>query len=379
MRPVKPRHPRLAVLGATGVLLVGLLGLVGFGVAGPPGARAVKIDPCSYTPCVNVYVQFFRNGAGEALTVGSDYTTPDGLIDCSRSWYVTSGTCHHGWVWDPSTTSIDVTIRYIPGTASSVCYANGNKIGGTQYYYGHFTGPGDYTVTQWDFCLADPRSLSVTKSGSGSGRITSDPVGMDCGTTCVFDYPKDSAVTLTATPAKDSTFGSWSGACAGQGASCTVTMSTNLTTTAVFDLKPTPSPTPTPTPTPTRAPTPRPTATPTARPTSTAEATPTPASTATATPATATPVGTAALSTPSTEPAPSALATLEPGGSGGAPGGGSGSNGPSPDPEAVAVAAGSGSEGPSILLILLIGVVIGVGGAAGAFFVLQRRGTPRQG
>ena len=67
--------------------------------------------------------------------------------------------------------------------------------------------------------------LSVNKTGSGSGTVTSDTDGIDCGATCSVDFDFNTVVTLTANPAAGSTFTGWSGSgCSGIG-TCVVTMS----------------------------------------------------------------------------------------------------------------------------------------------------------
>jgi hypothetical protein len=78
-------------------------------------------------------------------------------------------------------------------------------------------------------------SLSVTKSGSGGGTVSSDvQPGISCGATCTYNFPSGTAVTLTATPAAGSTFIGWSGACAGTG-TCQVTMDAARSVNARFD------------------------------------------------------------------------------------------------------------------------------------------------
>ena len=76
--------------------------------------------------------------------------------------------------------------------------------------------------------------LSVSKTGTGSGTVTSNPAGINCGADCSENYPANTAVTLAATPAGGSTFGGWSGACAGTGA-CQVTMNAAKSVTATFN------------------------------------------------------------------------------------------------------------------------------------------------
>jgi hypothetical protein len=84
--------------------------------------------------------------------------------------------------------------------------------------------------------MAFGSTLTVAKSGTGSGTVTSSPSGIDCGSTCSATYNENTLVTLTATPATGSTFTGWSGGCTGTG-TCTLTMTGNLTTTAIFGLE----------------------------------------------------------------------------------------------------------------------------------------------
>lgn len=76
-------------------------------------------------------------------------------------------------------------------------------------------------------------ALTVSKTGTGSGTITSSPAGIDCGATCSAKYEEGTEVTLTATPASGSTFAGWSGACTGPEA-CKVTISEARAVTATF-------------------------------------------------------------------------------------------------------------------------------------------------
>jgi hypothetical protein len=95
------------------------------------------------------------------------------------------------------------------------------------------------TVTA-TFLLSGTRTLSVSKSGSGQGTVTSRPVGtgIDCGQTCSAPVPAGTAVILTAKAAKGSSFGHWSGACFGTAASCKVTMSEARSVGASFSAPP---------------------------------------------------------------------------------------------------------------------------------------------
>ena len=77
-------------------------------------------------------------------------------------------------------------------------------------------------------------ALSVAKGGSGSGTVTSNPSGINCGSTCSASYASGTTVTLTAAPASGSTFAGWSGACTGTG-TCIASMTADRSVTATFN------------------------------------------------------------------------------------------------------------------------------------------------
>ena len=80
-------------------------------------------------------------------------------------------------------------------------------------------------------------TLTIAKTGTGSGTVTSSAGGINCGTTCAADFDSGTTVTLSATPAGNSTLAGWSGACSGSGG-CTVTIDAAKTVTATFGLAP---------------------------------------------------------------------------------------------------------------------------------------------
>jgi hypothetical protein len=110
--------------------------------------------------------------------------------------------------------------------------------------------PGDYTFTgtitdefgtpsqlpvSITFTLVQ-RLLTVSKTGTGFGTVTSDPPSISCGITCKYDFDQGTVVTLTASASTGSTFAGWSGlACSGMG-DCVVTMDAAETVTAEFTL-----------------------------------------------------------------------------------------------------------------------------------------------
>jgi hypothetical protein len=77
-------------------------------------------------------------------------------------------------------------------------------------------------------------SLTVTKSGTGSGTVTGSDGLINCGSTCSVNYGSGTSVTLTALANSGSTFSGWSGGdCSGTG-TCTVDMTAATTVTATF-------------------------------------------------------------------------------------------------------------------------------------------------
>jgi len=96
---------------------------------------------------------------------------------------------------------------------------------------------------QWTGCEigayeAESPELKVITAGNGSGGVTSDPTGINCGTTSGIDcseiYAYGTVVTLTTTLGPHSNFTGWSGACSGTGI-CTVTMTEAKAVTATFN------------------------------------------------------------------------------------------------------------------------------------------------
>lgn len=91
--------------------------------------------------------------------------------------------------------------------------------------------------------LGGPRTLTLSKSGTGIGRITSNPSGIDCGVTCQARFDFGTVATLSAIPDSGSSFTHWSG-----DADCSdgkVTLTVNINCTAVFtSASPPPAPPP---------------------------------------------------------------------------------------------------------------------------------------
>ncbi len=92
----------------------------------------------------------------------------------------------------------------------------------TQAYVARFSG----TPTTLE-------TLTVAFAGDGSGRVQSNPAGVDCTTDCQGDFATGTMVTLTAAADAGSSFTGWSGDCSGLG-TCQVNMNRSRSVTAIF-------------------------------------------------------------------------------------------------------------------------------------------------
>ena len=84
-----------------------------------------------------------------------------------------------------------------------------------------------------------PQVLTVGFSGAGSGDVGLPSTGV-CASSqgiCAFSLKAGSAQQLVATPSANSLFQSWTGACAGQGATCSLTVMDDAATQVVFGLR----------------------------------------------------------------------------------------------------------------------------------------------
>ncbi len=77
-------------------------------------------------------------------------------------------------------------------------------------------------------------TLTVTKSGTGAGTVTSNSPGIDCGDTCAASFTKGTKVALRPAAGTGSLFIGWSGVCSGT-TTCTISMNANKAVGAQFN------------------------------------------------------------------------------------------------------------------------------------------------
>lgn len=83
-------------------------------------------------------------------------------------------------------------------------------------------------------------TFTLSKTGVGSGVITSEPSGIQCGSVCSYAFPLNTNIVLSATPDPGSQFMGWNG-CVGFGA-CSMMFSGNIEVVAEFQGVPAPLP-----------------------------------------------------------------------------------------------------------------------------------------
>ena len=80
-------------------------------------------------------------------------------------------------------------------------------------------------------------AIIVTRSGAGTGSVTSSPAGIDCGATCSASLIEGTQVTLAAAATSSSRFTGWSGACSGTDP-CTIALRADAFVDAGFEPLP---------------------------------------------------------------------------------------------------------------------------------------------
>jgi len=83
-------------------------------------------------------------------------------------------------------------------------------------------------------------TLTILKSGSGSGTVTSDDEAINCGTVCSQSYTSGTLIKLTATPDENSGFEGWSGDISSTTSTVPVIINGDMTIIAVFGPPPLP-------------------------------------------------------------------------------------------------------------------------------------------
>ena len=135
----------------------------------------------------------------------------------------------YGWVTTPPNSCwLNVTVPLSEETNTlRWTYTESNYYSGSPSSQNHQVAIDDVRVLYKDY------PLTINKAGTGSGTVTSNLLGINCGIDCTENYASGTSVTLTATPIGYSTFMGWSeGTCSGN--TCTVNITAVRNVTATF-------------------------------------------------------------------------------------------------------------------------------------------------
>ncbi len=220
---------------------------------GTGGANPIHLDalssPCGWSTCMSgggVIGCGGPGGGGSNSWRGESYATITGGEVWLRSYCTLN-------LWDSITTQSVLThelghtlgLGHSDQGASPHDACRGDEDLATMRSYVQHRlslGSDDSDAVRWLYgdggnsCGGGGPVLTVTKSGPGSGTVSSAPAGISCGTACSFSFASGAVVALTAAPASNSAFAGWSG-----DADCSdgsLTMSAARSCTATFELLP---------------------------------------------------------------------------------------------------------------------------------------------
>ncbi len=159
------------------------------------GASPYSNEGCATTPAANSTLTVSRSGTG----TGTITSSPAGIncgTDCSESYVngsvvalsviAQAGSVFAGW-----SGSADCTDGSVMVNAAMNCTATFNLVS-------------SYTLTT-------SVVNETTSGGTGSGKVISNPIGIDCGIDCTHTYTPGQVITLSPLPAANSKFAGWTG------------------------------------------------------------------------------------------------------------------------------------------------------------------------
>ncbi len=166
----------------------------------------------------------------------SPSVTPDGTVYFAR----TRGDCGSGvqLMQQPLEGSAEALWRLPSGDDIATTNVWVDERGVVTVLYDHFACGRPAESDAWAITEDFSPQLTVSLDGDGRGTVTSSPPGINCGADCTESYETGIGVTLTATPADESAFVAWSGACTGVTPTCTLTMNGPRSVTATFTDRP---------------------------------------------------------------------------------------------------------------------------------------------
>ena len=207
------------------------------GYKGTSTTAVVRVQFRRYSGNYQLQASLLNDGSTWRAT--SWYTISDAFHQIELDWQAaTAAGANNGsltfWVDSnslPTLAGVDNDTRRIDRVRLGAVNAIDTGTRGTTYF-------DDFVSSRGEGGTEPTYTLTTTKTGAGSGTVTSNPAGIDCGSDCSESYNSGTLVTLSAAASSGSIFTDWSGGgCSGTGP-CIVTMAADTTVTANFDLTP---------------------------------------------------------------------------------------------------------------------------------------------
>jgi Divergent InlB B-repeat domain len=183
------------------------------------GTSAYSNENCATTPAAAFSVTVTRAGTGS----GNVTSSPAGIscgTDCVENY--TSGAA-------VSLTPVALSGSVFAGWSGSAGCSTGNFT-----VNGNLNCTATFNLNPTGYTLTTSVINQVTSAGSASGRVVSNPIGIDCGTDCTEVYSVGKTVVLSAVPGSNSKFTGWTGSSDCSGGS--VLMDANKNCAANFAL-----------------------------------------------------------------------------------------------------------------------------------------------
>jgi hypothetical protein len=207
------------------------------------------LPTCTVVDCGNPSIGFGTYSPA-ATTYGSTVNVT--CNDCYSISGATTRTCQANGTWSgvqPTCSLVDCGTP--PTIANGTGAANGGTTCGWSATYSCSPGYSFANTTTTRKCQADGTwstpipacsiqrlDLTVSRAGTGTGKVTSSDGKISCPSTCVATYDYGSKINLSATPDANQSFTGWIGeGCTGQG-SCQVTITAAASVTANFSQPP---------------------------------------------------------------------------------------------------------------------------------------------
>lgn len=141
----------------------------------------------------------------------------------------------HRWTWGRST---EILRKFPKGIDAFNTYVNDLEDGGREVLVDRAACGRKTSKWRDVYKFVDSYTFTVTKAGTGSGTVTSEPAGIDCGSDCTQIYPRGTTVTFTATPDEGSVVSAWSVPGCGTATTCAVDVVENQSVKVTFQPAP---------------------------------------------------------------------------------------------------------------------------------------------